>query len=133
MLGTMFQPQFRADPRIAGLGLGFHLDDESGHRTVGHSGILSGFLSALLVAPDDGVGVIALRNTGGLDNRGTPAPLAGELLRRALGVAGNMNIRRGQRPGAGYAAGTARSPARSRTYSFERRWACRWGNSWRCP
>lgn len=83
-LATMFQPHFRADPRIVGMGLGFHLDDADGHRTVGHSGILSGFLSAMLVAPDDGIGVIALRNTGGLDARGMPEPLVGDLLRRVL-------------------------------------------------
>ena len=34
--------------------------DAGGHRVVGHDGILPGFNSELLVAPDDGVGVIAL-------------------------------------------------------------------------
>lgn len=83
-LATMFQPHFQADPRQPGMGLAFHLGNEGGHRTVGHGGILPGFLSALLVAPDDHAAVIALRNTGRLDNRGAPEMVAVELLRRAV-------------------------------------------------
>jgi hypothetical protein len=68
------------------MGLAFELGDESGHRTAGKTGIVSGFLSAMTLAPGDGVGVFALSNTGGLSGRGAPAPLAAALLRRVLGV-----------------------------------------------
>jgi CubicO group peptidase (beta-lactamase class C family) len=34
-LACMFQPHFRVDPRLAGMGLAFELGDESGHRTIG--------------------------------------------------------------------------------------------------
>jgi CubicO group peptidase (beta-lactamase class C family) len=61
-LATMFEPHFQPDPRIPGIGLAFFRGDVGGHRTVGHDGILPGFTSALLLAPDDGVGVIAFTN-----------------------------------------------------------------------
>jgi CubicO group peptidase (beta-lactamase class C family) len=81
---TMFEPHFRPDPRVPGMGLGFLLGAEDGHRTVGHDGIVAGFLSQLIMAPDDGVGVVVLGNTGGLDGRGAPDPLGSALLRRLL-------------------------------------------------
>ena len=80
----MFDPHFQPDPRMPGQGLGFLLGDEDGHRTVGHDGIVSGFLSQMTVAPDDGIGVVVLANTGGLDGRGAPEPLGSALLRRLL-------------------------------------------------
>jgi len=61
-LATMFEPHYQPDPRIPGIGLGFFRGDVGGHRTVGHDGILPGFNSALLLAPDDGVGLIAFTN-----------------------------------------------------------------------
>jgi hypothetical protein len=66
------------------MGLSFLLGDEDGHRSVGHDGILSGFLSAISLAPDDGIGVVVLTNTGRLDGRGAALPLATALLRRLL-------------------------------------------------
>ncbi len=87
-LAEMFRPHFRLDPRETGAGLGFELGFEpggdGGHRTVGHTGVVSGFLSAVSAAPDDGVGVVVLSNTGGLDGRGAPAQLASALLRQLL-------------------------------------------------
>ncbi len=83
-LASMFDPHFHPDPRLPGMGLGFLLGDEDGHRTVGHDGIVSGFLSQMTIAPDDGIGVIVLANTGGLDGRGAPEPLGTALLRRLL-------------------------------------------------
>ena len=61
-LATMFEPHYQPDPRIPGIGLAFFRGEVGGHRTVGHDGILPGFNSALLLAPDDGVGVIAFTN-----------------------------------------------------------------------
>jgi CubicO group peptidase (beta-lactamase class C family) len=83
---SMFEPHFQLDPRAAGMGLGFEPNEESGHRTVWKTGVVSGFLSALVLAPDDGIGVVVLGNTGGLDGRGAPEPLAAALLRRLLGL-----------------------------------------------
>jgi CubicO group peptidase (beta-lactamase class C family) len=86
---TMFEPHFQPDPRVPGMGLGFLLGAEDGHRTVGHDGIVAGFLSQLTMAPDDGVGVVVLGNTGGLDGRGAPDPMGSALLRRLLGLPAN--------------------------------------------
>ena len=83
---SMFRPHFRADPRLPGMGLGFLLGQEGDRRTVGHDGIVPGFLSEMLLAPDDGVGVVVLGNTGGLDGRGAPEPLGVALVRRLLGL-----------------------------------------------
>jgi CubicO group peptidase (beta-lactamase class C family) len=85
-LASMFEPHYQPDPRVPGMGLGFLLGDEDGHLSVGHDGILSGFLSAISLAPDDGIGVIVLTNTGRLDGRGAAQPLATALLRRLLGL-----------------------------------------------
>jgi CubicO group peptidase (beta-lactamase class C family) len=85
-LASMFEPHFQLDPRAPGMGLGFELNEESGHKTVWKTGIVSGFHSALVVAPEDGIGVVVLSNTGGLDGRGVAEPLAGALLRRLLGL-----------------------------------------------
>ena len=67
-LASMFQPHYRPDERMPGMGLGFFLAQAGGHRFVLHDGILPGFNSELLVAPDDGIGVIGLTNgsSGGL-------------------------------------------------------------------
>jgi CubicO group peptidase (beta-lactamase class C family) len=61
-LATMFAPQFQPDPRLPGMGLGFFRSEVGGHRVVGHDGRMPGFNAQLLVAPDDGVGVIGLTN-----------------------------------------------------------------------
>jgi CubicO group peptidase (beta-lactamase class C family) len=61
-LATMFAPHYQPDPRLPGMGLAFFRGDAGGHRVVGHEGILPGFNSQLSLAPDDGVGVIALTN-----------------------------------------------------------------------
>jgi CubicO group peptidase (beta-lactamase class C family) len=85
-LALMFRPHHQPDPRVPGYGLGFELGEEDGHRTISHGGILSGFLTQLTLAPDDGVGVVVLANTGALDGRGAPETLAVTLLRRLLGL-----------------------------------------------
>ncbi len=61
-LATMFEPHYQPDPRLPGMGLGFFRSDAGGHRVVGHDGILPGFNSELVVAPDDGVGLVAFTN-----------------------------------------------------------------------
>lgn len=61
-LATMFERHHSPDPRLVAMGLGFFRRDLNGHRIVGHDGILPGFNSSLLVAPDDGVAVFGLTN-----------------------------------------------------------------------
>jgi hypothetical protein len=61
-LAMMLEPSFRPDSRMPGMGLGFFLGGVDGHRVAGHDGILPGFNSAILLAPGDGVGIIALTN-----------------------------------------------------------------------
>ena len=83
-VASMFRPHFQPDPRIAGMGLGFELRDERGRTFVGKGGTISGFLSAIEMAPEAGLGVIVLTNTGRLDNRGAAEPLAAMLVRHLL-------------------------------------------------
>ena len=83
-LSSMFRPHFQPDPRIPGVGLGFDLGSEGGHRVVGKDGVVSGFLAQMGLAPDDDTGVIVLSNTGGLDARGAPTPLGLALMRHLL-------------------------------------------------
>jgi CubicO group peptidase (beta-lactamase class C family) len=61
-LATMVESHYRPDPRLPGRGLGFVRGDASGHLVVGHDGLLPGFDANVLLAPDDGVGVIAFTN-----------------------------------------------------------------------
>jgi CubicO group peptidase (beta-lactamase class C family) len=61
-LAAVFAPQYQPDPRLPGMGLGFFRGEVDGHRTVAHGGILPGFNSELLVAPEDGIGLFALTN-----------------------------------------------------------------------
>jgi CubicO group peptidase (beta-lactamase class C family) len=61
-LAMMLAPQYQPDARLPGMGLGFFRHDLGGHRAVGHDGILPGFHSSLLMAPDMGIVVIALTN-----------------------------------------------------------------------
>lgn len=84
-LATMFEPHYQPDTRLPGMGLGFFRAEAAGHRLVLHDGILPGFNSEILVAPDEGIGVIGLTN-------GSPGAFAwlhielGRLLRLLLGL-----------------------------------------------
>lgn len=61
-LATMFEAQYRPDPRLPGIGLSFFRVDVGGHHAVEHAGVIAGFDSHILVAPVDGVGVMAFTN-----------------------------------------------------------------------
>jgi hypothetical protein len=63
------------------MGLSFFLERIGEHRVAGHDGGWPGFISALLVAPDDGVGVVAFTNT---TTEAAPHLLAERVLRRLL-------------------------------------------------
>jgi len=79
-LAMMFEPHFQLDPRLPGQGLAFFLRDLGGHRTVGHGGGWPGFISRMLVAPDDGLALLVFTNT----SNGAPGQIATDLMRRLL-------------------------------------------------
>jgi CubicO group peptidase (beta-lactamase class C family) len=85
-VASMLEPHFQADPRVPGMGLSFELGELGGHRIAAKSGILSGFLSDMVLAPDDGIGVFVLTNTGRLDGFGAHELIAEGLLRQLLGL-----------------------------------------------
>jgi CubicO group peptidase (beta-lactamase class C family) len=84
-LATMFEPHYRPDPRIPGIGITFDRYDAGGHLVIGHGGILPGFDSQIFAAPDDGVGVIAFTNGARQAMLWLPAELS-RVLNHVLGV-----------------------------------------------
>jgi CubicO group peptidase (beta-lactamase class C family) len=84
-LATMFAPHYQPDLCLPGMGLGFFRYDSGGHLVVSHEGILPGFNSALVVAPDDGLGVIACTNGSSGAMAWLPFEL-GRLLRHLLDI-----------------------------------------------
>jgi CubicO group peptidase (beta-lactamase class C family) len=82
-LELMLTPDRETDPRLPAMGLGFFLTRLGEHRIAMHDGGWSGFISSMLVAPDDGAGVVAFTNT----SAGPVPQLLGErVLRRMLEV-----------------------------------------------
>jgi len=84
-VAEMFAPQYQPDPRIPGMGLGFWRTDVGGHPVVEHQGLVPGFDSQILVAPEDGVAVMAFTNGTSQGGFWLPSEAAG-LLRSELGV-----------------------------------------------
>jgi CubicO group peptidase (beta-lactamase class C family) len=84
-MATMFEPHYQPDPRVPGVGLAFFRRDAGGHLAVEHEGILPGFNSEILAAPDDGVGVMAFTNGSSGAMGWLPLEL-GQLLRHLLDV-----------------------------------------------
>ncbi len=80
-LASMFEPHHRLGGRVGWQGWCFFLGNENGHPTVYHHGDLAGFEAGLMVAPDDGVGAVALSNRNA---RGAPQRLSLQLVRLAL-------------------------------------------------
>jgi CubicO group peptidase (beta-lactamase class C family) len=86
MLNEMFRPQYQPDPRLPGMGLGFMRGEIGGHRTVGHDGGWPGFISVMVVAPDDDLAVLSFTNTGSV----TPERVTDAILREILGTAADL-------------------------------------------
>ena len=84
-VAAMFAPQYRPDPRIPGVGLAFFRQALGGHLGVEHGGVLPGFDSAVDLAPDDGIAVLAFAN-GARRGMHWLEPEATRLLRELLGV-----------------------------------------------
>lgn len=84
-LEQMFAPQYRPDPRVPGMGLGFFRYRVAGHDVVGHQGTHPGFHSQITLAPDHGAGVIAFTNGAHHPDFWLPGTLA-RVLGRVLGT-----------------------------------------------
>ncbi|HTA80123.1 MAG TPA: serine hydrolase, partial [Terracidiphilus sp.] len=59
---NMFTEVKLKDGKGAHYGLGVFITDEGGHHAIEHDGEVTGFVSANIVLPDDGVAVVALTN-----------------------------------------------------------------------
>ena len=88
-VATMFQPHYRPDPRLPGMGLAFFRSDLDGHPGVEHDGILPGFDAQIFLAPEDGVAVMAFAN-GAKRGMHWLTPEADRLVRRLIGVPSPM-------------------------------------------
>jgi hypothetical protein len=72
-LAAMLEPQGGLEVRGAEMRLAFFLDRLGGRRVAGPDGGRPGFVSSLLVAPDEGLGVVCFTNTSdALATRGRP-------------------------------------------------------------
>jgi CubicO group peptidase (beta-lactamase class C family) len=114
-LAAMFQPHFQLDPRAPGWGLGFELGEEGGHRLVRHSGIVSGFLSDMVLAPTTGSGSWCSATPAGWTVVARPSCWP----RRSSAACSGFRMRRSAptsrpapRAGASSAGGTAPMPVR---------------------
>ena len=61
-MAMMFEPQYRPDPRVPGIGLAFDRAALGGHPVVGHEGVLPGFNSQIFCAVDRGAGILLFTN-----------------------------------------------------------------------
>jgi CubicO group peptidase (beta-lactamase class C family) len=84
-LASMFAAQFQPHPRIPGMGLAFWRRNAGGHPVVEHQGVIPGFNSQIVVAPDDGVAVMAFTNGTRDGTRWLPVELS-RLVNGLLGV-----------------------------------------------
>ena len=84
-LASMFAAQYQPDPRIPGMGLAFWRRTAGGHLVVEHQGIIPGFDSQILVAPDDGLGLMAFTNGASRAVQWMPVEMS-RLLHDLLGV-----------------------------------------------
>jgi CubicO group peptidase (beta-lactamase class C family) len=84
-LASMFAAQYQPHPRIPGMGLAFWRHTAGGHLVVEHRGVIPGFDSQILAAPDDGVGLMAFTNGANLAVQWMPIEMS-SLLHHLLGV-----------------------------------------------
>jgi CubicO group peptidase (beta-lactamase class C family) len=81
-LSLMMEPHYRLDERLPAMGLAFLLDDLDGHLIAGHDGGWPGFVSSMMLCPEEELAIVAFVNTSSL-----AAPDASQdLLRRMLEV-----------------------------------------------
>jgi CubicO group peptidase (beta-lactamase class C family) len=85
-IAMMFDPHYRPDPRIPGMGLAFFRGRAGAIDVVGHQGTLPGFHSQVFLAPAAGLAVMAFTNGGHQPDFWIPAETS-RLLAEAAGVA----------------------------------------------
>jgi CubicO group peptidase (beta-lactamase class C family) len=84
-LASMFAAQYQPHPRIPGMGMAFWRRTAGGHPVVEHQGIIPGFDSQILAAPDDGVGLMAFTNGASRAVQWMPVEMS-RLLHHLVGV-----------------------------------------------
>jgi CubicO group peptidase (beta-lactamase class C family) len=65
-LSLMMEPHYRLDERLPAMGLSFLLDDFGGHLIAGHDGGWPGFLSSMMLCPEEALGVVVFVNATAL-------------------------------------------------------------------
>jgi hypothetical protein len=65
-LSPMMEPHYRLDERLPAMGLAFLLDAFDGHLIAGHDGGWPGFLSSMLLCPEEELGVVVFVNASSL-------------------------------------------------------------------
>lgn len=87
-LAAMWDPQFIDAP--TGFGLGFSVGKFREHRTVGHTGAVFGFSSALMILPDAKVAAVVLINEDIASGRVAPI--------RSAAISALLEIKHGEKP-----------------------------------
>lgn len=88
-LASMFAAQYQPPPPIPGMGPAFWRRTAGGHSVVEHQGIMPGFDSQILAAPDDGVGLMASTNGASRAVQWMPVEMS-KLLHHLLGVSDDV-------------------------------------------
>ncbi len=85
-VAMLFEPQYQPEPRLPGIGLAFFRSGVGGHPVVEHDGILPGFDAQIMLAPQDGVALVALANGARRGMHWLTQPTAA-VLRHLIGAA----------------------------------------------
>ena len=79
-LAMMMERQWGLDDRLPGMGMTFWLENIQGHRIAQHGGGWPGFISMMLIAPDDDLAVLAFTNCGNRSSYDVSVGLMRQLL-----------------------------------------------------
>ena len=82
-LAMMMERQWSLDERLPAMGMTFWLENAQGHRIAQHGGGWPGFISMMLVAPDDELAVLAFTNCGNRSSYDVSLGLMQQLLQIA--------------------------------------------------
>jgi CubicO group peptidase (beta-lactamase class C family) len=81
-LSLMMEPRYRLDERLPAMGLAFLLDNLDGHLIAGHDGGWPGFVSSMVLCPEEELAIVALANATSL----AAHEVSRDLIRRLLDV-----------------------------------------------
>jgi CubicO group peptidase (beta-lactamase class C family) len=65
-LSLMMEPHYRLDEHLPAMGLAFLLDELDGHLIAGHDGGWPGFVSSMLLCPEEELAIVAFANASSL-------------------------------------------------------------------